>query len=361
MATAATGRNDSCPCGSGKKYKKCCLARDEQRAEAGYPNLPSTPSAADGGGTAGVQAYTILRMLDYPTPELERLMAADPQLAQAMAGRLSIVQVAAMTDEALLDQLRRCGIEATPERFRELARGTSSAWGIGERWAPSVNRLLTVNETDFLSLAACELWKRWCPDPPSVEMLDDWMQDGYTARERLQGGLAVELWLKTWGHLHRRFTPDMRQCGDSECVFNGTQALFNWTQDLADALLDIARNDRRYAAPTVRYAREVLSQFTLENRGYLNVFHTALAAAYFLDGQPQEGEAFCRALIAADPFSACGYVTFAEALVLSADGRPDYVQSIALLQQALDMPVQDAGDWDVASRLEYMRKEREYL
>ncbi|MEF3168618.1 MAG: SEC-C domain-containing protein [Deltaproteobacteria bacterium] len=23
------GRNDPCPCGSGKKYKKCCLARDE--------------------------------------------------------------------------------------------------------------------------------------------------------------------------------------------------------------------------------------------------------------------------------------------------------------------------------------------
>src|SRR5580692_6563849 len=27
---AATGRNDSCPCGSGKKYKKCHLAADEQ-------------------------------------------------------------------------------------------------------------------------------------------------------------------------------------------------------------------------------------------------------------------------------------------------------------------------------------------
>jgi preprotein translocase subunit SecA len=23
------GRNDPCPCGSGKKYKNCCLRRDE--------------------------------------------------------------------------------------------------------------------------------------------------------------------------------------------------------------------------------------------------------------------------------------------------------------------------------------------
>jgi tetratricopeptide (TPR) repeat protein len=29
---AATGRNDACPCGSGKKYKKCHLAADEQAA-----------------------------------------------------------------------------------------------------------------------------------------------------------------------------------------------------------------------------------------------------------------------------------------------------------------------------------------
>src|SRR6266446_4344577 len=38
LETAATavpqnvGRNDPCPCGSGKKYKKCCLPRDEARA-----------------------------------------------------------------------------------------------------------------------------------------------------------------------------------------------------------------------------------------------------------------------------------------------------------------------------------------
>jgi len=29
---AKTGRNDPCPCGSGKKYKQCCLARDETSA-----------------------------------------------------------------------------------------------------------------------------------------------------------------------------------------------------------------------------------------------------------------------------------------------------------------------------------------
>lgn len=29
MPKDAPGRNDPCPCGSGKKYKKCCLSRDQ--------------------------------------------------------------------------------------------------------------------------------------------------------------------------------------------------------------------------------------------------------------------------------------------------------------------------------------------
>jgi hypothetical protein len=31
---ANLGRNDPCHCGSGKKYKQCCLAKDEEAARA---------------------------------------------------------------------------------------------------------------------------------------------------------------------------------------------------------------------------------------------------------------------------------------------------------------------------------------
>jgi len=34
---AKIGRNDRCPCGSGKKYKQCCLAGDEAAARAARP------------------------------------------------------------------------------------------------------------------------------------------------------------------------------------------------------------------------------------------------------------------------------------------------------------------------------------
>lgn len=31
MKTDKLGRNDACPCGSGRKYKKCCQAADDAR------------------------------------------------------------------------------------------------------------------------------------------------------------------------------------------------------------------------------------------------------------------------------------------------------------------------------------------
>ena len=42
---AKIGRNDLCPCGSGKKYKKCCLAADEAAARAARPAQPATVAA----------------------------------------------------------------------------------------------------------------------------------------------------------------------------------------------------------------------------------------------------------------------------------------------------------------------------
>jgi tetratricopeptide (TPR) repeat protein len=42
---AKIGRNDLCPCNSGKKYKKCCMASAEAAARAARPAQPATVPA----------------------------------------------------------------------------------------------------------------------------------------------------------------------------------------------------------------------------------------------------------------------------------------------------------------------------
>ena len=41
-----TGRNDPCPCGSGKKYKHCCYAKDSVKHEL-PPDEPEAEAGAD--------------------------------------------------------------------------------------------------------------------------------------------------------------------------------------------------------------------------------------------------------------------------------------------------------------------------
>jgi tetratricopeptide (TPR) repeat protein len=42
---AKIGRNDLCPCNSGKKYKQCCMASDEAAARAARPAQPAAEPA----------------------------------------------------------------------------------------------------------------------------------------------------------------------------------------------------------------------------------------------------------------------------------------------------------------------------
>jgi tetratricopeptide (TPR) repeat protein len=60
----ATGRNEPCPCGSGKKYKKCCLERDEALARQNRPvDLP----------VGGEDDFTI-ELLPKVEEEVDRLL-----------------------------------------------------------------------------------------------------------------------------------------------------------------------------------------------------------------------------------------------------------------------------------------------
>jgi hypothetical protein len=106
------GRNDPCPCGSGKKYKKCCLPRQQEAAaararaqgkaaeDAGKPATDAGKSGADadspaadagksaGGagqpGFGGVRPAMLPRMgleaMQEDTQTLGRLLQSDPEL-----------------------------------------------------------------------------------------------------------------------------------------------------------------------------------------------------------------------------------------------------------------------------------------
>ncbi len=93
------GRNDPCPCGSGKKYKLCHLALDEQRKPVHYqtPESVDSPSAPPRPG----RVFNLLRQMrrvsrpGHERAELDRLLA-QTQPVIAYCERLEEIEAAAL-------------------------------------------------------------------------------------------------------------------------------------------------------------------------------------------------------------------------------------------------------------------------
>ena len=110
---AATGRNDACPCGSGKKYKKCHLAADEQ-ATVPPTVAPDAPEHVAEGWRLFEQ-----RRPGAAEKEFRAALAIDANLADAHVG-IGMARLAAGNADGAKEELGvvLAGGEAQAEKLR---------------------------------------------------------------------------------------------------------------------------------------------------------------------------------------------------------------------------------------------------
>lgn len=124
----STGRNDPCPCGSGRKYKQCCQARDAEEArradEKGRPFRGRlTRAQRDEAAAAETWAADAIPLMvhfeadDAPRPVLVLVTAGDLLVHQDFAGRLGggAEAVAAAIERVVVAAGREVG--TLPERL----------------------------------------------------------------------------------------------------------------------------------------------------------------------------------------------------------------------------------------------------
>jgi tetratricopeptide (TPR) repeat protein len=91
---AKTGRNDPCPCGSGRKYKVCCLKKDEdaERERAKRAAAEAAAQIAEAAAKTRRHAEATLQTLEH-----ERDLADDSNavIALVKAGKLDDAEQAA--------------------------------------------------------------------------------------------------------------------------------------------------------------------------------------------------------------------------------------------------------------------------
>jgi tetratricopeptide (TPR) repeat protein len=111
---AGTGRNDACPCGSGKKYKKCHLAADEQ-ATATPPTAPDAQELV-----AGAWRLFEQRRPGAAEKEFKAALAIDATLIDARVG-IGMARLSAGNADGAKEELGAV-IAATEEKAEALRK-----------------------------------------------------------------------------------------------------------------------------------------------------------------------------------------------------------------------------------------------
>ncbi len=156
--------------------------------------------------------------------------------------RVGIPQVRAKTTKALVDQLKKAGVAVDVEDFASSAEGFASAWDLAQTWEPSSQA-----DEEFVGLAACELWRRSLADRPSLEMLDELMQDGYDALDAGDLKKACDAWLRFADALLTSLPKDAHTVDEADAVFPGVNSIGNWLGDVVTQLNDVAARDAELA------------------------------------------------------------------------------------------------------------------
>jgi tetratricopeptide (TPR) repeat protein len=298
-----------------------------------------------------IHPYVLIKMRDDPRM-LESADATDRAVIMRMwrASRLASMRVGEIETRlglvGVLTYDRAEFIEATKTR--------QSAWDIAEEWSRPL-AALSKADRDFLGLAACELWRRLCPEHPSLEMMDDCLCEGYAFSREWKHAQAMAAWWKVWEVLRPRLTKELTNLADAdERLFPFmSQFLSNWRGDFVLEAVNASLDDRACGQIGIRFIQELLEALPGEaNEEFLS---SDLAQIHFHLEHYAEAEELCQKLIHDHPDRAVGYVTLADGLMRrfskNAISPLRHQQAVHVLERALSFPVKDADDYGLAARL----------
>jgi len=364
------GRNDPCSCGSGKKYKECCLNRATPQPAAASADVteprffsPATSyythaalaEAMKPGGMVQIHPYVLIKLRSDP----RLLESAAPSDRAHLRQLWQPSTMARMSDEEIEGRLSLLGVRYDRARFIEEARAHASAWTVADTWERDAHTL-SMADQEFVGLAACELWRRPCPERPSLEMLDDWLCEGYGYVHRGTPAEALKSWWMLWEALRPRLTAEMRDLHEAgERLFpRMSQCLSNWSVGFRLEAVNAALGDAACGELGIRFVQELRESLPGEDKD----LHLSgdLAMLYFHLQRDAEAERCCQQLIHDHPDRAVGYVLLSDGLARRASRRSDPAACLQrareLLEQALAYRVKDADDFDVPLRLKDVRE-----
>ncbi|MFD1850911.1 SEC-C metal-binding domain-containing protein [Oceanobacillus bengalensis] len=236
------GRNDSCPCGSGRKFKKCCLLNN---------------------GNIEV---------NKEKPSIEKW---------------STTRVEKLETEQIIERLASYNIPINIESTVTDIKNVSSASDLVRKWLEKASFDNEDRIVDFLLPAIKVLAKRLVPNHFFLETLEDWLQIGYEL-ERYDKSHTVMIWWKAWKALDKWVaTTEISSIQDLDNRNNGLMKLVlaNWIEDFDHVLYDEGLKDKLSVTIRKFVAEDFLVRFPNSDKTLLDRMIVAKGESSFLLGE----------------------------------------------------------------------------
>jgi tetratricopeptide (TPR) repeat protein len=286
----------------------------------------------------------------------ERQTLPDAKLRKQAGTRPLRADAQSLTDGELLAKLRSFGIEVDRAWLeRRCERALSAEEIAGPLMGQSGRRGL---ESDWIWICVAILWRRWFPEQPSFEVLDDKMQAGYELLKTSSAVATCRIWLEAWNDVLRILDKvGLESIEDFDERFRGTQSLFNWIQDLESELWNTGLEDRQFLTARIQVCEEGLRRFRSDDELLTENRRRALAESYYELDETDKTEALYRDWLKADPGWGWGWIGWSDCYRFTRTERQDLKRCEQILQEGLSIAeVRDRAD--LAERLADLYEEQ---
>jgi hypothetical protein len=289
------GRNDPCPCGSGKKYKKCCI--DKINPEVSFNNFRNF-------------------LFDF----------------------WSYKEVKEMSNEEIIEKLQSIGIMFNKEIFLKDIERYYSAEQISENWFNIFNVTAKGRDEDFPFFAAWVLWERLAPENVlSMEQMADLIEEGYQYLNDNKSILACDKWLKVWEGIKYRIRKDFNTLEYLDKAYCGSFDIRYFCQELESELYNAGIDDPKYFEIRIKYCKEFLHYFQNEDEELIHQIRRAIIESLVRLNKLEEAKNECEKLILDFPKNPWSYIAYGDVYCLHKSEIYDAVKARELYQKGLSV------------------------
>jgi len=339
------GRNDPCPCGSGLKFKKCCIdkndrfntqaAHTDDRAAGGGGDSPEPkresgrvrecvpkaspflrPLAEFAGGSGGKfndEFYNEFddELDDEFDEDLDRVFDDDDGRDEGAAESPIAGVMRAMRGkqpEDIFKFLDELGLPVTKEIMIEDAARVDSVYELCDAWQKRYRPMKNGTEETLMWEAAQVLWEKLDPaGTPCLEIIFDKIQAGYKRFEEddddAAGDATLEIWTEAWEGLKAslgRISRTFEQVDEQIAVPDG--GLEEWAGDLCRLFADLMEErGHDYRTRLEKFAAEFMAAFPDAPETVAIHARIEIAKMLFHKGNAAEAAAYFEALAAEYP------------------------------------------------------------